>query len=185
MARSKTSTQSFTQVKDIKGDIVIFENNRACIVVELSAVNFALLSPQEQDAKIYAYAGLLNSLSFPIQIVIRSKKLDISAYLAILEKEAQKAENEAISSQIKKYRDFVANLVKVNTILDKKFYIVIYFSFLEKVASLGNFEETAKVSLHSKASSLSSQLGRLNLKARILEQEELTKLFYGFYNETL
>lgn len=183
MARSKTSTQNFTQVKDINNDIVIFENNRACMVIELSAVNFTLLSPQEQDAKIYAYAGLLNSLSFPIQILIRSKKLDISSYLGLLDKEAQKSENETLSSQIKKYHDFVANLVKVNTILDKKFYMIIYFSFLEKVSSLGNFEETARANLHSKASSLSSQLGRLNLRTKILEREELIKLFYDFYNE--
>lgn len=183
MARSKTSTQNFTQIKDIKDDVVIFEKGQACMVVELNAVNFSLLSPQEQDAKIFAYAGFLNSLSFPVQIVIRSKKLDISSYLRLLDVEAQKTQNEILSEQIRKYRDFVANLVKVNIILDKKFYIVIYFSYLEKVTSIGNFDETAKINLHSKASSLNSQLERLNLKARILHQEELTKLFYEFYNE--
>lgn len=185
MAKSKTSTQSFTQIKDIKDDIVIFDDNRACMVVELSAVNFSLLSPKEQDAKIYAYAGLLNSLSFPIQIVIRSRRLDISSYLHLLDVEAQKAVRAEASSQIKKYRDFVADLVKVNTILDKKFYIIIYFSFLEKVASLGHFDETAKINLHSKASSLSTQLSRLNLKARIMGRDDLVKLFYEFYNEKL
>lgn len=183
MARLKTSTQNFTQIKDIENDIVIFENNRACLVIELNAVNFSLLSPQEQESKIFAYSGLLNSLSFPIQIVIRSKKLDISSYLRLLDIEAQKAQNQTSSDQIKRYKDFVANLVKVNTILDKKFYVVIYFSFLEKVASLGNFDEEAKANLHSKASSLSSQLARLNLKAKILQKDELTKLFYDLYNE--
>lgn len=183
MAKSKKSTQSFTQIKDIKDDIVLFEDKHACLVIELNAVNFSLLSPQEQDAKIAAYAGLLNSLSYPIQIVIRSKRLDISSYLRLLEQQAQKAQDENTSSQIKKYRDFVAELVKVNTILDKKFYIVIYFSYLEKITSFGNFEEVAKANLHSKASSLNSQLSRLNLRARILQKEELTKLFYDLYNE--
>lgn len=183
MAKSKTSTQGFTQIKDVKEDIVIFDDNHACMVVELSSVNFSLLSPQEQDAKIFAYSGLLNSLSFPIQIVIRSKKLDISSYLKILDGEAQKAKTLEMSSQIKKYREFVTNLVKVNTILDKRFYVVIYFSFLEKVVSFGHFEDAAKTNLHSKASSLSSQLARLNLKAKVLEHDELVKLFYDFYNE--
>lgn len=182
MSRLKTSTQNFTKIKDIKDDVVIFDDNRACVVVELSAVNFSLLSPQEQDAKIFAYAGLLNSLSFPIQIVIRSKRLDISSYLRLLDEEAKK-EGDGAVSQISKYREFVANLVKVNTILDKRFYVVIYFSFLEKVASLGHFEETAKANLHSKASSLASQLARLNLKTRTLGREELIKLYYDFYNE--
>lgn len=183
MANSKTSTQNFTEIKDIKDDVVIFDKGQACMVIELNAVNFSLLSPEEQDAKIFAYAGLLNSLSFPIQIVIRSKRLDISSYLRLLDIEAQKLQNEILSGQIKKYRDFVANLVKVNVILDKKFYIVIYFSFLEKITGVGDFDETAKLNLHSKASSLNSQLERLNLKARILHKEELTKLFYEFYNE--
>lgn len=179
----RTSTQSFTEVKDIKEDIVLFERGHACLVIELSAVNFSLLSPEEQDSKIFAYASLLNSLSFPIQIVIRSKKLDISSYLRLLEVQSQKAQNEELQNKIKKYRDFVANLVKVNTILDKKFYMVIYYSFLEKLSKMGSFDDAAKAALHSKASSLSSQLARLNLKTRILQKEELTQLFYDLYNE--
>lgn len=182
MTKLKTSTQSFTRIKDIKEDVVIFDDNMACMVIELSAVNFSLLSPREQNAKIYAYASLLNSLSFPIQIVIRSKRLDITSYLKLLEDEAKKM-GGGTPSQISKYREFVGNLVKINTILDKRFYIIIYFSFLEKVASLGHFEESAKANLHSKASSLSSQLARLNLKCKILNREELVKLYYDFYNE--
>lgn len=183
MARLKTSTQSFTGIKEIKDDIVLFEKGHACLVVELNSVNFALLSPSEQDAKIYAYSALLNSLSFPLQIVIRSKKLDVSNYLRLLEQQAQKTLDENLSSQIRRYRDFVAELVRVNIILDKKFYVVINFSFLEKVSSLGNFEEAAKASLHSKAQSLNNQLARLNLRARTLQKEELARLFYDLYNE--
>lgn len=183
MARARTSTQSFTGIKDIKEDIVFFEKGHASLVIELNAVNFSLLSPAEQDAKIYAYASLLNSLSFPLQIVIRSKKLDISNYLRLLEQQGAKTQDETLSLQIKKYRDFVAELVRVNIILDKKFYVVIYFSFLEKVASFGNFEEAAKASLHSKAASLNNQLARLNLRARTLQKDELVRLFYDLYNE--
>lgn len=185
MASVRTSTQSFTGIKDIKDDIVLFDKGYACMVIELNAVNFALLSPAEQDAKIVAFAGLLNSLSFPLQIVIRSKKLDISNYLRLLEQQSQKTADEALSLQIRRYRDFVAELVRVNIILDKKFYVVISFSFLEKVRDLGNFEETAKSSLHSKSSSLSAQLARLNLRAKILQRDELVKLFYDLYNERL
>jgi len=183
MARLKTSTQNFTQIKDIQDDIVLFEKGEACLVIELNAVNFSLLSPAEQDAKIFAYAGLLNSLSYPIQIVVRSKKLDISSYLRLLDSYRERTQDETSSSQIKKYRDFVAELVKVNIILDKKFYVVIYYSCLEKITSLGNFAETAKAGLHSKAASLNSQLLRLNLRARTLQKDELIKLFYDLYNE--
>src|ERR1035437_3399966 len=88
-ARNLPSTQKFIDITDIADDIVILGGGNACLVIEVSATNFALLSPDEQDAKIYAYASLLNSLSFPIQIVIRSKKIDISNYLKLLDTEKE------------------------------------------------------------------------------------------------
>ncbi len=184
MAKIKnTSTQNFIRINKVLDDVVIFSDGNACLVIELTATNFSLLSAQEQDAKIYAYAALLNSLSFPTQIVIRSKRLDISSYLKLLDEEAAKTPNQKLSEQIKLYRGFVGELVKVNTILDKKFYIVIPYSHLEKIKAGDNFEQTAKAALHSKASSLNSQLARLNLRSKILDGEGLVRLFYEIYNE--
>jgi hypothetical protein len=190
------TTQKFTEIQDIVDDIVVFAGGSACLVIEVTATNFALLSAEEQDSKIYSYAALLNSLSFPIQILIRSKKLDISSYLKLLDNEAKKTQNQMLAEQIRLYRDFVQELVKVNTVLDKKFYIAIPFSFLEKgvgAAATGvnkksfdasSFAQGAKSALHSKAESLHSQLSRLNLRAKTLEKEELVKLFYEIYNES-
>src|SRR5258708_2816896 len=184
MPKIKSSTQSFTGIKEIIGDIAVFSRGNACLIFEVTATNFTLLSPQEQDAKIAAFSALLNSLSFPIQISIRSKKLDISNYLKLLDEEVTKNPNQKLSLQIQKYRNFVAELVKVNTILDKKFYIVIPFTHLENPqASSHNFKGAARAALHSKASSLNSQLARLNLRSKILQNEELANLFYDVYNE--
>src|ERR1035437_405368 len=188
-ARNLPSTQGFIEINNIVEDIVILNGGNACLVIEVSATNFALLSPEEQDGKIYAYASLINSLSFSIQIVIRSKKLDISNYLKLLDDEKVKTQNPNLAKQIGLYRDFVKELVKVNTVLDKKFYLVIPYSSLEKGAggareALGtnsnqdNFIIAAKASLHSKAESVHTQLSRLNLKARTLEEEQLKKLYY-------
>lgn len=184
MAKLKASTQSFTEIKEIVDDVVILSKGNACLIVELTATNFELLSAEEQDAKILAFSALLNSLSFPIQIVIRSNKLDISSYLKLLDIEASKSTNPKLGQQIVKYRDFVANLVKVNTILDKRFYIVIPFNSLEGHSTFShNFKEVAKTALHTKASSLNSQFGRLNLRARVLKNDDLVRLFYEIYNE--
>jgi len=193
-ARNLPSTQSFIEINNIVDDIVILNGGNACLVIEVNATNFALLSPEEQDAKIYAYASLLNSLSFPIQIVIKSKKLDITNYLKLLDIEKDKTQNAALAKQIGLYRDFVKELVKVNTVLDKKFYIIIPYSSLEKGASgarqafnsasaKDSFVVGAKASLHSKAESIHTQLRRLNLKARTLDEEQLTKLFYDIFND--
>jgi hypothetical protein len=192
--KNTNSTQKFIEITDIVDDIVILNSGYACIVIEVKATNFALLSADEQDAKIYSYSALLNSLSFPIQIVIRSKKLNISSYLKLLEEERQQSKNPKFAEQIGMYKDFVAELVKVNTILDKKFYIVIYYSSLEKgVSGVGNqmgvsnsqslFVIGARASLHSKAEVLHSQIQRIGLKAETLGKEKLIKLFYEIFND--
>lgn len=192
--KNTTSTQKFIEIVDIVEDIVVLTGGNACLIIEVKATNFALLSAEEQDAKIYSYASLLNSLSFPIQIVIRSKKLDITSYLNLLEEERSKTQNKYLANQIGLYKDFVKELVKVNTILDKKFYVVIPYSSLEKGLTgakeqvnanspQSNFIIGAKTSLHSKAESLHTQLGRLNLKAETLNKEQVTKLFYDIFND--
>lgn len=190
------TTQKFTEIEDVSEDIVILSKGNACLIVEVTAINFALLSAEEQDAKVFAYASLLNSLSFPIQVIIRNRKLDISAYLKSLDAQAKATPNQMLSEQIGLYHDFVQELVKVNTVLDKKFYICLSYSYLEKgVASAAkatdknlakdpSFVDQAKTSLHSKAESLRSQLSRLNLRAKTLEKEELIKLFYEIYNDS-
>lgn len=192
-----SSTQKFTEIVDILDNIVTFSSGNACLIIEVTATNFALLSKEEQDAKIFAYSSLLNSLSFTIQIFIRSKKIDISSYLKLLEQEARKTQNQALGNRIRLYKDFIQELVRVNTILDKKFYIVIPYSFLE--TGTGQFQTPikkvqeqkkttaaqAKIALDLKAKSLLSQLQRLNLFAKTLEKEELTKVFYEIYNGDL
>ncbi|MFH1186639.1 MAG: hypothetical protein V1697_00535 [Candidatus Levyibacteriota bacterium] len=192
--RIHATTQKFTEIEEISEDIVIFQGGNATLVIEVTATNFALLSREEQDTKIYSYAALLNSLSFAIQIIVRSKKLDITAYLKLLDSQAKATQNELLKNQISLYRDFVQELVKVNTVLDKKFYICIPYSYLEKgvgatassVSKGGpkdNFTEQAKAALHSKAESILSQVARLNLRAKVLEKEELVKLYYETYND--
>lgn len=192
--KNAAPSQKFIEITDIVDDIVILAGGNACLIIEIQATNFSLLSLEEQGAKIFSYASLLNALSFSIQIMIRSKKLDVSNYLKLLDEEKAKAQTEALSKQIGLYRNFVQELVKVNTILDKKFYIVIPYSSLEKGiggatetigdnSAQGNFIAGAKAALYSKADAVHTQLNRLNLKAETLDKEKITKLFYDIFND--
>jgi hypothetical protein len=193
----RATTQRFTEIVDIADNIVIFSSGNACLVIEVTATNFALLSKDEQDAKTFSYASLLNSLSFPIQIFIRSKRINISSYLKLLDEEAKDTQNQMLGDRIRLYRDFVQELVRVNTVLDKKIYMVIPYSYLEAgVSGVGSaikkessrkeeLVRSAKTALDLKAKSLHSQLQRLGLLAKTLEKEELIKLFYEIFNEGL
>lgn len=193
--KNATPTQKFIEIVDIIDDIVVLAGENACIIIEVMATNFSLLSQEEQEAKIYSYASLLNSLSFPIQILIRSKQLDVSQYLKLLDTERAKAQTETLSKQMGLYRNFVQELVKVNTILDKKFYIIIPYSSLEKSLSQTpgaakneapqkNFVSDAKAALYSKSDAIQTQLNRLNLKSEKLGKEKLTKLYYDIFNDS-
>lgn len=183
------STQKFIEIKDIRESIVLLEGNNACLIIEAQAINFALLSPEEKQAKIATYASMLNSLTFPIQIIIQNKRVDISSYLSLLDKETRTTANQKLLRFIQQYREFVRIMIRVNTVLDKKFYIVIPYSNLEQGALTAIKKDDiftqAKASLQTKAETLLSQLARLALRAKILDQQTLVKLFYDIYNQPL
>lgn len=182
--KTKATTQKFIEILDIIDNVVLLASGNACLVIEVQATNFALLSQEEQNAKVLSYSSLLNSLSFPIQVFIRSKKIDISSYLRLLDDEVQKSQNQLLKNQIKLYKDFVQELVKVNAVLDKKFYIAIPYTGLEGgiYMSRNNFFLSAKAKLATKAESLHAMLRRMNLSAKTLNKEDLVKLFHEIYN---
>lgn len=189
------STQKFTEIVDFVDNVVVLEGGNACMIIEITASNFALLSKREQDTRIFSYAALLNSLSFPIQILIRNKRMDITSYIKELDGIIKNTKNPQLATYIQYYRTFVHEMVTVNVVLNKAFYIVVPFSSLE--AGVGGvtqtvqkgqshteaLAQTAKKTLQTKADSLLGQLQKFAMSARILEREDLIKLFYDIYNE--
>src|SRR3989344_3209132 len=125
------STQEHLDIEDILEDLVILKSGWISMVLSVSSLNFDLLSETEQDATIYAYGAFLNSLTFPLEVLIRSKKADISSYFAHLEDAEASQPNPDIKAQIKKYKEFISSIVSEKTVLDKEFYLIINFSPLE------------------------------------------------------
>lgn len=198
MAKTKdkirASTQEHLDIDDITGDLVVLKTGWVAMVLTTTAVNFDILSEAEQDATMYAYGALLNSLTFPMQTLIRSKKQDISAYYGHLLEAERSQQNPDLKRQIQKYRDFIQSTVQQRTILDKRFYLVIHFSPLElgvrsfkkqdtkNTKSKAQLLSDAKVALAPKRDHLIKQTARLGLITRQLETQELVELFYDIYN---
>ncbi len=186
----KASTQSFIEIEEIKDDVVLMKDFSASVVVEVGAVNFWLLSNEEQASMIYAYAGLLNSLSFPVQILILSKKMDISLYLDYLDGRINSQSNDLLKSRLKSYQEFIKNVVKKNTVLEKRFFFVVPFSPLElgvSGASPGSLNKEyvisrAKTSLYPKRDNLIRLLEKIGLRGSVLQGQALTELYYNLYN---
>jgi hypothetical protein len=193
----RATTQDFIEIEDIIDNLIILKDGSASLVIETTAVNFGLLSEEEQDALIYAYASLLNSLSFPLQIVILSKRMDISSYIELVTQIESKQINPTMRERLRRYKEFILSIVKANKVLEKKFYLVLFFSALEMgvKGNLGKRKKLpfskdyiasrAKTSLFPKRDHLLRQLGRIGLKGRQLNTQELVELFYNLYNPTL
>lgn len=192
--KTKASTQQHLDFDDITDDLMIFKTGWVGLVMSVTAVNFDLLSEAEQDATIYAYGAFLNSLTFPIQILIRSKKADITQYFNSLAEAERTQLNPDLQRQIQKYQDFIQSIVQQRTVLDKKFYIIINFSPLEmgfkgltkknvgKSKSKMQLISDAKAALFPKRDHIIKQMTRLGLTTRQLSTKELIELFYDIYN---
>src|SRR5437762_583847 len=113
----KASTQHFIEIEDVRDDILLLKDYSACIIIEVGAVNFWLLSQEEQASIIYSYASLLNSLSFPVQILILSKRMDISSYMEYLEGKIRTQQVALIKNRLGSYQEFIKTIVKRNSVL--------------------------------------------------------------------
>ncbi|MDD4937899.1 MAG: hypothetical protein PHX34_02665 [Candidatus Shapirobacteria bacterium] len=202
----KGSTQEHLPIEDIIDDIVLLKDGSCAAVMQISSVNFDLLSETEQSAMVAAYGGILNSLNFPVQIVIRSNIKDIGSYLKKLTEAENKQNNSLLKERIKFYRKFVEETVKKNDILSKTFYVIVKFSSIElgikgggkqtlkTILNIQNNKnelpypkeyiiEKAKANLEPKRDHLVRLFSRLGLDIKPLKNQELVELFYKIYNE--
>ncbi len=186
-----STTQDFTEIVDIIDGIAFFKNKNSCLVIEASSVNFSLLSTDEQSSRIYGYMSLLNSLSFPIQILIVSQKVDMSQYVKMLDQRISNVQNSRISKHLFEYKAFIKELSKNEGLLDKKVYIVIPLTPLELgLASVSRdkkkqaeFIEMAKKTLSGRGDAIIAQLQRLGLTSKVLNSDDLAKLYHDIYNQ--
>lgn len=201
-ARAIASTQDQLELKEIRDDLIITKSGSVAMVIQTSAINFDLLAEYEQDNKIFAYAGLLNSLNFRIQILIRTKRIDITNYIDYLESQKQRPMSEGLKKQLEIYTKFVQNLIVQNDVLDKNFFIVIPYSpgvsmptgnILKtkknkeeeeqyRQMQIDQLLEKAKIFLYPKRDHVLKQLSRMGLLGHQLNDTELLSEFYTIYN---
>ena len=195
-----STTQEFLDVYDITNDMVILKDGVVSIIMQIGTMNFSLLAEQEQDAIMYTYGALLNSLNFPIQINIQSNVKDASRYLRLLDNQIKQSKSKAKSQLIAEYREFVANLIYERNVLEKKFFVVVPTNAAEMGLytaesvlpgktkfDINNHEKTvliekASAILDPRRDHLIAQFNRVGLFARQLDTQEIIQNFYINYN---
>ncbi len=201
------STQNALQVAEIRDGIVIMNDGSFRSVIMVKSINFDLMSPQEREAVEYSYQGFLNSLYYPVQIFIRSQKVDLQPYLARLDKIRTEHDNMLLAVLMEDYIGYIDALAAQTNIMDKKFYVVIpYFPVLDAQRALtasknlfsgifGLFQNKqqhvvvneadlikAKDELRNRVQATLSGLLQCGIQGLPLDTQELIELYYDTYN---
>lgn len=198
--RTTAATQKYLDVAEIKENTIILKDGSLRGVVAVSSTNFALKSEDEQNAITSGYESFLNSLDFPIQILIHSRIMDINGYLEKLRNMASGQTNELLRIQMNEYIEYIAKLVEYSSIMSKTFYVIVPYSAESKkkegvggrllkifnpasgiVTSEADFER-AKVKLDERVNHVIGGLGSMGLRSIVLTTAELIELLYESYN---
>ena len=199
----RMSTQNHLMFTEIKDGIVVMRDGSLRMIVLASALNFDLKSQQEQDSIEFAYQGFLNGLHFPIQIVIRSRKLELDNYIEKLEVLQAGEENPLIAGLMEDYIYNIQGLLEQVNIMNKEFYIVVPYyiegatqkkdnagvkfaslfkSNTDQVQTTEIFEQR-KRDLTQRTNLVAQGLGQMGIRAAVLSTQEIIELFYSSYNQ--
>ncbi len=193
-------TQKYLDIAEIKENTIILKSGALRSVLAVSAINFDLKSTDEQEAIVSHYQDFLNSVDFPIQILVSSRKLNMQNYLDFLTSKEKGQPNELLRLQISEYKSFIEQLLSVSNIMEKNFYIIVPFSpienkdkgFFNNLASLLNPRknildkrenfETYKDQLYQRVDHIIVALSGIGLRIVPLKTEELMELMFDSYN---
>lgn len=174
---NKTSSRQQIAIKGVRDNILMLPNNQYRAILHVSSLNFELKSEEEQDAIIDTYESFLNSVGSNLQILIRTREIDMDKYLEELTERLDGEAEPVYRKQLKNYDEFIRSLITTNKILTRHFYVVIPYGASGKA----DFE-LIKEQLNQKVDIVSKGMTRLGMHTKQLSSLEVLDLFYSFYN---
>ncbi len=201
MAIPSKATQDFVPIKEIRDGVVLLKDNSMRAVLLASSLNFSLKSEDERKGILYQFQDFLNSLDFPLQIFIQSRRLDIRPYIALLEGRYKEQMNDLMKIQTQEYIEFIKNFTESTNIMTKSFFVVVPYTpaliqgkginptglFGKKDTDddmkkrMVNFEEN-KTQLEQRMAIVEQGLVRCGIRVARLGTEEVVELFYKIFN---
>lgn len=203
--RNPNSTQNTLLITEIRDGLVVMNDGSFRAVVTCKSINFDLMSDREREGVEYSYQSFLNSLYFPVQIFIRSQRVDIAPYIDRLDKMRRDQDNMLLGMLMDDYINFIADLAQETNIMDKQFYIVIPFFPSGDLNSAVNSSKNlltnlfapqkqmhikideatyakAKDELSNNVNTVINGLFQMGIRAVQLNTKELSELYYNVYN---
>jgi type IV secretory pathway VirB4 component len=206
------STQNTLEIAEIRDGLAIMNDGSFRAVIMCKSINFDLMSPQEREAIEYSYQGFLNSLYFPVQVFMRSQKVDMRPYLEKLDKIKSEQDNMLLALLMEDYIVFLADIVQQTNIMDKNFYVIIEYPdpdeediksavktstsfFTGMIGLIGGGDaktphvvineadlEKAKTELRNRVQAAMQGLQECGVQSLPLDTQELIELYYDAYN---
>lgn len=199
------STQNTLLISEIRESMVIMKDGSFRAVIACQSINFDLMSSREREGVEFSYQNFLNSLYFPVQILIRSQRVDIGPYLDRLVDIRRSQDNMLLNVLMDDYINFIDVLAQEANIMDKSFYVIVpYFPS----GDLNNLKEQAsgffgrifakpqtqsikidsiaytkaKDEIKNRVDAVTSGLFQMGVKSAQLNTKELGELYYNVYN---
>ena len=202
---SAISTQNTLLFSEMRENMIIMSDGSFRAVVECQSINFDLMSAREREGVEFSYQNFLNSLYFPVQILIRSRRVDIGPYLNRLAEIRRGQDNMLLNVLMDDYMDFIDTLAQEANIMDKSFYVVIPYSVVGDLSNIkdagkGFFAkmfggggttitridkityQKAKDEIKNRVDSVTNGLFQMGVHCRQLNSKELGELYYNYYN---
>ncbi len=176
-SKSKTSARYQIAIKGVRDGILILPNNEYRAILQVSSLNFELRSEEEQDAIIDIYESFLNSVGSSLQILVRTREIDMDKYLADLGERLDDEKEEIYRTQLQNYDEFIRSLITTNKILTRHFYIIVPY----KPTGKADFD-LIREQLNLKLDIVAKGMTRLGMHSDQLTSLEALDLFYSFYS---
>ena len=201
MAIPSKATQDFVPIKEVRDGVILLKDGSMRAVLLASSLNFSLKSEDERKGILFQFQDFLNSLDFPVQIFIQSRRLDIRPYIALLEGRYKEQMNDLMKIQTQEYIEFIKNFTESTNIMTKSFFVVVPYTpaliqgkgisaqslFGKKDAEgdvkkrMENFEENV-TQVEQRLAIVEQGLVRCGVRAARLGTEEVVELFYKIFN---
>jgi hypothetical protein len=204
-APAQNTTQNSLLISEIRDNMVIMSDGSFRAVVASKSINFDLMSSREREGVEFSYQNFLNALYFPIQIFIRSQRVDIGPYIDRLSNIRRSQDNMLLNVLMDDYINFIDILSQEANIMDKSFFVVVPYyptgdlnnvkeqakGFFGKLFSQPQTTATridkatydkAKDEIKNRIDSVTSGLFQIGVKSVQLNTKELGELYYNVYN---
>ncbi|HZR97751.1 MAG TPA: hypothetical protein VFE37_03535 [Chloroflexota bacterium] len=188
MSRHPSVQSTRLRLEAIDDDVVCLTGGEYRAVLEVGSVNFGLQGERQQEVLVASYAAFLNSLTFPVQVLVRVLPLDLDRYLGDLERRARDALPEPMAELARDHAAFLRRLARNRTLLERRFYLVVPagrdatgpdrgWRLLRRAPALDL--AAARRQLTVRCEEIARQLGRCELSVRRLRSVELAQLYHA------